>query len=322
MNRIATFVLAAGLFVALTAPSAQAQLPPQPSVNLGFTSFVDGGPPAGPGFYYQQYLQYYTGDDFIGADGKKAMLPGTTDLTVWVSLNQFIYQSDQPIFLGGKWGIDVIVPVVSLDVDVTPLTWGDSTGLGDLLVGPFIQWDPIMGENGPIFMHRIELQNIFPTGDYDANTVFNPGSNHYSFNPYWAGTLFITPEWTASTRIHYLWNDENDDPVNAFFPKAKDTQAGDAVHLNFATAYEVIPKKLRLGVNGYYFKQLSQSEMNGSNFSNSKGEVLGIGPGAVLHLSQDDHIFVNLYFETEGENVTEGTKLIVRWTHHFPNQAD
>lgn len=320
MKRTAMFVLATGLAVALIAAPAQAQLPPQPSVNLGFTSFLDGGPPAGPGFYYQQYLQYYTADDLMGPTGKKA--PGNTNLDAWVSLNQFIYQSDQPILLGGKWGIDVIVPVVSLDADFSPAPFGDDTGLGDLLVGPFIQWDPVMGDNGPIFMHRIELQNIFPTGDYDENTVFNPGSNHYSFNPYWAGTLFVTPQWTATTRIHYLWNDENDDPIVPFFPGASDTQAGDAIHINFATAYEVIPKKLRVGLNGYYFKQLSASELNGAGIPNSKAEVLGIGPGAVLHLSQDDHIFVNLYFETEAENTFEGTKLILRWTHHFSNGAE
>jgi hypothetical protein len=282
-----------------------------PSVNLGFTSFLDGGPPAGPGFYFTEYGQWYTSDRFTDHNGQK-FVPSKLD--VWVSLSQFIYQSNQKVLFGGKWGLDVIVPYVAFDLDPkgAPLT-DNGSGLGDLLVGPYLQWDPIMGQNGPIFMHRVEIQTLMPTGRYNRNESLNPGSNFFSIDPYWAATWFILPRWTASWRVHYLWNDKNDDPAGGF----DTTQAGQAVHLNFASDFEVLPKHLRVGLNGYYLKQITDMKANGDNIPNTREQVLGLGPGLVWHISQNDHIFANVYFELAAENRTEGERYNLRWVHHF-----
>ena len=312
----ASLALIAGVLAAtLGAGSAAAQQ--LPSVNLGFTSFLDGAPPAGPGFYFQQYLQYYTADEFMDDDGDEIPLLG--DLDVWISLSQLLYQSDQPVLFGGKWGIDVIVPVILIDSEPgdIPVVDDSGLGLGDIWVGPYIQWDPIMGENGPIFVHRIELQTIFPTGRYKDDKLLNAGSNIFSINPYWAGTLFITPRWEASLRFHYLWNSENDDPNETLYPFADDAQAGQAIHFNFATSYEVLPKKLHVGLNGYYLKQITDAKVDGDDVSNSREQVLALGPGAVWHFSQNDHLWFNLYFEMLAENRPEGIGALLRWTHHF-----
>ncbi|MEI7730336.1 MAG: transporter [Verrucomicrobiota bacterium] len=286
-----------------------------PAVNLGVTSFLDGGPPAGPGFYFTEYGQYYTSHQLNDAHGKSMGLPGA-DLDVGVSLSQFIYQSDQKVFLDGKWGMDVIVPVVSAHISFDapiPLR-ANGTGLGDVVVGPFIQWDPIMGKNGPLFMHRIELQCITPTGKYDRNYAINPGSGYFSFNPYWSGTLFVTPKFTVSTRVHYLWNDSTTDPN---IPGATKLQAGQAVHLNFAMDYELIEKHLRAGANLYYLKQFTDSHVYGVNTADRRERVLGVGPGAIYSFNQNNHLFLNAYFEPVADNRPEGMRFVLRYVHHF-----
>ncbi len=306
MGNICNKIVLATLSIALCALPAWSY--DQPSVNLGFTSFLDGGPPAGPGVYYTQYVQYYDANRFADFPVDNA------DVEVWISLSQLLYQSDTPILFGGKWGMDVIVPVVGLDSSPMPQVSDNNTGVGDLLIAPYIQWDPIMGENGPIFMHRIELQALIPTGKYDDDKALNPGSNFWSLNPYWAATLFITPKLTTSWRIHYLWNGENDDPFVAF--GVDDTQAGQAVHGNFTVAYEVLPHQLRLGINGYYFKQVTDSKMNGHKID-AREKVFAIGPGMIWHINQDNHLFFNSYFESGAENRTEGDRYNLRFVHHF-----
>jgi hypothetical protein len=287
-----------------------------PAVNLGLTSFLDGGAPAGPGLYFQEYLHFWTSSDLKDQQGNST--PFLNNLNAWASINQLIYQSPFTLPTGGKFGLDFVLPVLYIDVNPgnPPVLSSNYGGLGDMLVGPFIQWDPIMGKNGPIFMHRIELENLVPTGKYDPDKILNPGSNFYSFNPYWAGTVFMSPKWEASWRLHYLWNDKNTQPNTTLFPGAQDTQAGQAVHLNFASSYEVLPH-CRGGLNGYYLKQFTNAEVDGNGVPNSREQVLGLGPGAMYSFSQDNHLFFNAYFETAAENRPQGMRFTARWTHHF-----
>lgn len=323
----------AALFAVAAVWSAPSQAYDLPPVNLGFTSFLDGGPPAGPGWYFQEYLQFYDSDKLADNNGNAIHAPTPSGLqkheaSAFIAMSQLIYQSDTPLLFGGKWGVNAMLPVVK--PDVTPedslALQASGMGFGDLLIGPFLQWDPVMGPNGPRFMHRIEFQMIFPTGSYDQDYELNPGSNIFSFNPYWAGTLFMTPKATFSWRLHYLWNGENEDPSHrtrmAFQMQNPDMpvneiQPGQAVHANFAAAYEVIPKQLRIGINGYFLKQITDTEVDGVDIPDRREQVFAIGPGLVWHVSRDTHLFANLFFETNAENRPEGTRLNLRWVQHF-----
>jgi len=293
-----------------------------PPVNLGFTSFVDGAPPpAGPGFYFTQYVQYYSSDKL--EDG-----PPDHQVDALVGATQIFYQSDSPAVFGAKWGLDAILFYADFDVKPSdsPYLQENSSGIGDLLVGPYLQWDPIMGDNGPVFMQRVEFQVMIPTGKYSDQFELNPGSNVFSFDPYWAATVFLKPRWTLSWRLHYLWNAKNDDPsirtrgaIQSARPDlaVDNVHAGQAVHLNFTSAFEVIPNRFRLGVNGYYLKQTTDTKGDGQKVSGRKEEVFAIGPGAVWHFSAATHLYLNLYFETSAENRPRGDRWNMRFVHHF-----
>ncbi|MDV2441002.1 transporter [Acinetobacter gerneri] len=287
-----------------------------PTVNLGMSSFVDGAVPAGSGWYAQTYFQNYSANSIRDENGDKIGLP-KSKVDYQVIAQQLSYLSDVKV-AGGSIGLNLLVPVLGhIDVDdgLNNQAIKSQNGVADIMIGPFIQFDPIMGENGPKFAHRFEFQINIPTGKYDSQKDINPSANAFSLDPYWAATYWINPKWTASTRIHYLFNFKNDDP-NYSFGHANNIQAGQAVHANFATSYAVTPK-LRLGINGYWLKQITDTQVDGKDVSGRKEQVWAIGPGAMYSFDQHDHLSLNSYFEQGAENRPQGNSVIFRYIHHF-----
>lgn len=305
------YVCGAGLMIAQGAHAYDL-----PVVNLGLTSFMDGGLPAGPGWYLQEYFQNYSADRLRDKDGKALGLP-RQDLDYQVAVTQLSYLSN--VRLGsGSLGLNAVLPVVTrmkVDDGLDNAALRGQTGIGDLLIGPFIQFDPIMGPDGPRFIHRIELQVNLPTGEYDDKHAINPGNNAWSFNPYWAATYWFTPKWTTSVRAHYLYNGKNHDPAQSF-GDVSDIQAGQALHANFTTDYAVTDH-MRLGINGYWLKQITDTQVDGHDVSGRREKVWAIGPGGMYSFSANDHVFVNAYFEQDVENRPDGSRVQVRYVHHF-----
>jgi hypothetical protein len=280
-------------------------------INLGFTNFLDGASP-GPGWYWTEYLQRIRANDLKGSNGHT--LFDDANLDAFVILNQLIYQSDVD-FLGGNPGIDVILPLVAIEVDpgTGPFPLSAQDGVGDILVGPFMQWGPHMLFDRPYF-HRVELQVTAPTGKNSDRITLNPGADVWSFNPYYTFTYFLTPKLSMSSRIHYLWTSENHNTGPG--PMNPDFQAGQAIHLNYAMAYAV-SDTLRLGVAGYYLRQLEEDEQDGHDMKNSEEEVFAVGPGLVWHLRENLTFMGAINWELRAENRPEGVRSTLRLIWKF-----
>ncbi|EJM70888.1 protein involved in meta-pathway of phenol degradation [Pseudomonas sp. GM50] len=316
-------------FASFAAPAADGPPPPsvnEPSgINLGGTSFYDGfaGP---PGLSHLTYLKFSTARSIKDNAGKDNGAFDNPKINIITLINQLSYYSPDAIGGGAHLGWSLLVPIVSLDGD-----FGDNgaklqdngTGLGDIVVGPQIQFDPIVNAQGrPVFVQRLAFDTILPTGKYDKHKDLNPGSNFFSLNPYWAATWMPAPRWEVSWRLHYLYNFKNNDPASSSTQSfegqpVRDTQAGQSAWANFTASYEVVPN-VSVGLNGYYFRQLSDDDVNGSRLSDSREKVLGIGPGLFWKISDGQGFWLNTYKETGVENRT-GTDYAVqiRYAHKF-----
>jgi hypothetical protein len=305
--RFAAFALPALLmFVAPTCVSSQVSEPP---VNLGATSLIDGV--SGPGVLFEPViLEGYTANHFNDGTGRR--VPGANTFDTWSNLFHGVYVTSDRV-LGGFYGVGLIVPIAHLDIQTSFGPRGEQTGVGDLILSPLIiSWPGHTLFHRPYFS-RFETLIALPTGQYDAAQSVNVGTNTYSITSYYAFTLFIQPKWETSWRLHYLYNSVNDDPFEAL--QAKNTQAGQAFHLNYATSYQALPS-VRAGFNGYFFQQLTDDRLNGVSIKNSKERVLAVGP-AVAISALGCVLFANLDAEAAALNRPEGYRFNLRLQRVF-----
>lgn len=283
-----------------------------PGLGLGVSSFLDGGPLRQvPGWYWQTYFQIYHSNKFLDVNGDPLLGIVNPNLNVVSVALQFIYLS-KIRFLGGNLGVDFTLPLrlhggINRNV---PLFTSSGGGLGDFSAGVYIQWNPIMHGERPIFVHRLEFVSVFPTGKNKLlEKTVNPGNKIFYCDPYWAATAYFTPRFTASWRLHYLWCGTN---------HKTHIQPGQAIHFNYAIDYAVT-EQLILGIAGYYLRQVTPSTLFGIKIPDSKERVFAIGPGALWAFARK-YTFVlvaNLYFEMDVRNRPQGIRGVLRVLKHF-----
>lgn len=297
-------------------------------INLGGTTFVDGFSRMSPGWTYLGYLRYAHGSDIKDGGGNNVAAFNDPAIEAVTLVNHFSYTSPVEI-CGAILGVNIVLPIVSVHTSFGQpgaALQGGGTALGDVTIGPSLQFKPVMGDRGPLFVQRVEFSVIAPTGKYDQGRDINQGSGVYSLNPYWAATWFPAAGWEASWRLNYLYNFRNDKPASSSplaFQGApvRDTQAGRAAWVNFTTSYEIAPR-IRAGLNGYYFKQLSDNEINRVRIDNSREQVLGVGPGMMFEVQRQggkhDALWINTYVESQVRNRTRNDRIVqVRYAYEF-----
>ena len=244
------------------------------------SSFMDSVP-AGETFITRLNALYYEGtfskDLTIPFAGLRA---GNVDANSFASGLTLLWRP--PLDLGEKWSYAMSATVpwvwmdVSADVDATlprgiPVTVRRSdsvNGLGDIVLMPLMLNYKVTDD----FSTNFRIGAYAPTGDYEVGRLANPGKNYWTFEPTLA-LMYLGKKngIEASLFTGMSFNTENDDT---------NYKSGNQFHLDgtLAQHFPIAGGLAGVGVNGFWYEQVTGDSGSGANFGDFEGRTAGLGP--------------------------------------------
>ena len=251
--------------------------------------------PLVPGWYVQVPMVAYHASKIKGDDGKAATsaIPGqairanTTIKADNRALLPRVTYLDAARFLGANVGFTAMIPLVqrkatfgasapspyggfpsgvgSLTLDQllasrSALQNGSEIGLGDFEFAPLLHWE--IGDHQAVtFTPTI----VLPTGDYNATQRVNPGyGNFVTFRPS-VQYAFIGDGWDVGARAVLSFNTRNKD--NGYY-------SGSMFNLDWQLM-KFVSDDVRVGLQGYFVRQLTKDTQDLSGFSSAQITALG-----------------------------------------------
>jgi len=295
------------------------------SYPLGAEAFMVGAAPP-PGFYFKNYMYYYHASDLKDDHGHDVDV--FDDLTVWAEVMRFIWISKHELF-GGNYGQHLFLPFLDVSLDFkAPVGPKHKKGYDDtdvpyLIYSPFILAHHFLGGK----LHTVlSLPDIYiPTGDDDGNMA-SVGHNFWTFEPVFAVTYMPTPAWEFSLKFMYDFNTKQDDAPTPYGFEV-DRTPGDEFHFDYSVSY-AFSKSFRVGVSGYYYKQVSDDDYDIDasipapvralleDDEGNHSQVYAVGPG-IWYNYKNMFFELRTQFEFEAENKTEGQNVWFNFVYAF-----
>lgn len=263
---------------------------------LGSRTTMGGFVPP-PGTYFTSTTYAFVGNADLDFATGGVKLSGGIDADAFLILPTALHVIEEPV-LGGNLGFVAIVPVgwkgVSSDFRLTGPAGGSlesgtgdyNLGVGDPVVGATLGWN-----SGKWYSSVTAIVNV-PIGDWTEGSAANIGFNRWGLDVTGAVT-WLDPGtgWEFSGAAGFTLNGENEDT---------DYQSGNEFHFEFA-GMKAISKTASVGLNGYYYRQVTGDSGDGAVLGSNKGEVWGLGPA------------LNAAFEVSGLPVS----MSLRMFHEF-----
>lgn len=272
----------------------------------GAEDFMAGAVPP-PGNYFINYFNFYTADRLKDNNGNTVNGFG---LKVAADVLRFIHITDKQI-LGGFWGMHAFIPLVYQDVNlnlpVAPLPMDDRrASLGDIIVDPFI-----LSWHGPNW-HAVTALDIFvPTGNYDRTQLANVGRNYWTFEPIVGATFLPGAGFDISAKMMYDINTRNNHSATPGVAKYK---TGQEFHVDYAVGKKM--GDFTAGLAGYYYRQMTDDQVDGATVTGKRGQVSAIGP--VLKYDYRNMSFSCKYqYEAAVRNRPQGDNFWLKFIYAF-----
>jgi hypothetical protein len=243
-------------------------------------SFVDGLP-GKPGLAVANFFTYYN----ASADVSRqlpfgGLVTSGLDATAYADTVAALYRTPLTI-LGGYYVVGLAVPYVWMEVKgevqftgprgntFTKTVKDSANGFGDITVYPFmLGWTALGGD----LKYDVRFGVYVPTGEYNKGYLANVGKNYWTFEPTVSFSYIsskIGLELSAFSGVDF--NTKNNDT---------EYQTGDQFHLDVTVAEHLplLGGLIGVGVNGFYYQQISGDSGSGAVLGDFKGRTAGIGP--------------------------------------------
>ncbi len=227
-----------------------------------------------PGTYVIDYNYFYSGSTDFTLDIAGLILDGGVDADAYFNIPTPLWVAPGKV-LGGNVGFLMLIPIGWKDVSAGASLTGprggvigtnlrdEETKFGDLVPGMMMGW-----HTGNWHFKTHTLVNV-PVGFWERGNLANMGFNHWAIDNAAAFT-WLDPKigLELSAIAGFTYNFEN---------PATDYKTGTEFHLEYA-AVQNFSKRFALGVNGYYYDQVTGDSGSGAALGSFKGRVIALGP--------------------------------------------
>jgi hypothetical protein len=225
------------------------------------------------------------------------------------------YGFEQTILGGAHASIAAFLPFTKLTISGNSEALGgvgiqnSVSGIGDVTVVPVL-----LGWKSDNWQYDFLMPVYVPTGSYEKGRLGNTGLNYWTFDPI-GGVAYSNAKsgLTAAAHLGFAINTEN---------SATNYKSGNILHLD-AAVQQILPLGsgfANIGLEAWYFEQVSCDSGAGATLGCFKGRTAGIGPvlGYIQPIGKEKLLFEFKWLpELETRNRMKGDYLWLKMVYTF-----